>query len=64
MVTVEKTMAVRSGREKLRMETIKIKIQDIRMQNLHLQEIAEVSQHQDHRKRNPSVMYTNGNSQK
>lgn len=44
------------------MEIIKIQMQGIRIQSLHLQETAEVSPCQDRRKRNPSVMYTNGSS--
>ena len=33
-----------------------------KIQSLHLQETAEASPRQDRRKRNPSVMYTNGSS--
>lgn len=43
-------------------EIIKIQMQGIRIQSLHLQETAEVSPRQDRKKRNPSVMYTNGSS--
>lgn len=76
MDTAEETMAAlmaaRSERAKTRMkitkiqesqtEIIKIQMQGIRIQSLHLQETAEVSPRQDRRKRNPSVMYTNGSS--
>ena len=72
MDTAEETMAAWSERAKTRMEItkiqerqteiIKIQMQGIRIQSLHLQETAEVSPRQDCRKRNPSVMYTNGSS--
>ena len=72
MDTAEETMAARTERAKTRMEItkiqesqteiIKIQMQGVRIQSLHLQETAEVSPCQDRRKRNPSVMYTNGSS--
>ena len=50
------------GKIKIQTEIIKIPMQVIRIQSLHLLEMAEVSPHQDRRKRNPSATYTNGSS--
>ena len=70
--TMEELMETRSERAKTRMEItkiqerqteiIKIPMQGIRIQSLHLQEMEEESPCQERRKRNPSVMYTNGSS--
>lgn len=70
--TMAELMAARTERAKTRMEItkiqerqteiIKIPMQVIRIQSLHLLEMAEVSLHQDRRKRNPSATYTNGSS--
>ena len=70
--TMEELMETRSERAKTRMEItkiqerqteiIKIPMQGIRIQSLHLQEMEEESPCQERRKRNPSATYTNGSS--